>query len=374
MGSVAKQFDRTWNLVTFNRDSDGSMESQLFVEVADQANFDDVLSNTSSDESDWPTKPNTADSSGGNDNSEDIMVVSMDDTEDTFLDNSGEEVEDEESTVRKIYNALLEKLQGLSTLQVMFLTSSTTVLVYFLVEQLWMYYGLRNSEFGRTVASLMPMVVPGEPQENTVMFNNVEISVPFERFGTRKFIVDFEKKVAYPISSADDFIPTQLGKQFLSKLMAYQLLFLYRLQYECLPRLAYKYQIFRNHVNDGVVSLGTLLSRSVSAAMEPISINCGCARDFILDFYYSNIYTTWGTLSESYEALVSALSSVSETIYEKLTPTGRVLSQAVGYYHLPDHDMSTWSLLDGWISKKWILVSSQACRYLDKIKLTFSKQ
>ncbi|AET41651.1 uncharacterized protein Ecym_8381 [Eremothecium cymbalariae DBVPG len=375
MGSVVKKrLDKTWSLVNFNTEKNGSVESQLLVDIPDSANFDDILSNTSSDESDCPTKPDTADSTSGegscdftqaSDYGHSTLVHADSDGGDNF-----EEIEDDDviSRGRIMVNHLLMRINNLSTLQIILLTSSATVMACYCFQRLWF---LMEPRAGLSMDDSLTPSILGYNHDNTLVFNNVEIMVPFEKYGTKKFIVDFEKKVAYPVTDPEDFVPTQAGKFIVSKLLGYQLTLFYKLHYEWLPMLTYKYQVLSNHINEGI----SITNEKFESCVVPSCVRLAnkarvVASDGVLKIKTIHIQRTCQAVGTSCDEIVNVLNNTLGGLQSILSPWVTEANQFIkyGYERMAYQIKVEWNIIGRWSSKKWFLVSRQAQKYINMLK------
>lgn len=186
--------DKSWSLINFYKNPTKASKSQISIDsVSDASNFDDILSNTSSDESDLPVNPpeendvdfslDTLTRSGSTDTASDIDRTFEDDSSGFFCSRR----------FVRAFGTISDIVANLRTWQVILLTSFTTLLATHLVQS---YY------YGSMVASNAPGANAPLVTSDGIIYNGIEFRVPFG-YDTppSKFYVDFESRTAYPITS-----------------------------------------------------------------------------------------------------------------------------------------------------------------------------
>ncbi|SCW01045.1 LAFE_0D03862g1_1 [Lachancea fermentati] len=192
-----KKVDNSWNLINFYKNSTTASKSHVSIDmISDNGNFDDVLSNTSSDECDLPLNPPKESvtefsfdtlTPQGKDKAADSATLSKFDFPETL----------EERWYSKVLRSLREAFVNLKTWQVILLTSSSTLLLTYLT-QAYLESGADNS------IENLP-AIPYFTQHGAV-YKNIELVVPFgEDISSSKYFVDFENRVAYPVTSEVSF-------------------------------------------------------------------------------------------------------------------------------------------------------------------------
>lgn len=179
--------DKVWNVVSFDQHSTAQSKSCISVEmVPEEGICDDILSNASSDESELPVNPLK----------QSTTALSFE----TLSANCGgsgvlQAVEDSRArpsaTVPPFFSRLFANLK---TWHIVVLTSSTTVLLTFVVQAL-----LRS----QITEPTNEMATVPYFTDHGATFKNVDFVLPFAEASesTSKYIVDFENRVAYPIVS-----------------------------------------------------------------------------------------------------------------------------------------------------------------------------
>ncbi|SCU93635.1 LADA_0G04148g1_1 [Lachancea dasiensis] len=185
--------DKTWSVVSFNNNAVCQQSGQVSIQtISEEGLCDDVLSNTSSDESELPVNPLRA--SAVTEYGYDTLVVQGD--EPSGLQGLSP-TEDQRSRFLPVFSPLTDNrvtraLSGLHAWQIVLLTSSTTLFLSYLIQT-----ALQN-----------PLASSVESPSTTPYFTNhgatyrdVDFVLPFGDItgGSSKYIVDFENRVAYPI-------------------------------------------------------------------------------------------------------------------------------------------------------------------------------
>ncbi|AGO11730.1 AaceriADL044Wp [[Ashbya] aceris (nom. inval.)] len=376
MPVVNRELDRAWNVVRVVEACDMG-EAQV---IEDALNFDDVLSNTSSDESECVFKPNTADNGGGLESEAEGSEYGQS----TFV-----QADSEESAAPQEYNECGHSVAGdgegathpagrmgsLSTFQVVLLTSSTTVVAYYWLQQLWFWLRVQQTGYGSS--GVMTPSILGLGNDDTLVFNSAGLSVPFEKYGTKKFIVDFENKVAYPVQAPEEFLALYAGKYVVSNLLSYQVALLYRLNYEWLPKLAYKYQVFRTHIHDHLSAPAQLIGAYCLPGYSALTQMAASASDNVLKIVTIYIQRTCRTVEISYEGAVHALSTLFRELQPKLNiPLERFESALIFIRQktlepLLHSGLFDYDALRRWGLRKAVLVATQLRKYVTKCNVIF---
>ncbi|AAS51876.1 ADL044Wp [Eremothecium gossypii ATCC 10895] len=376
MPVVNRELDRAWNVVRVV-DACDIGEAQV---IEDALNFDDVLSNTSSDESECVFKPNTADNGGGLESEAEGSEYGQS----TFV-----QADSEESTVPKEHSECdnpvagngerathpVSRIGSLSTLQVVLLTSSTTVVAYYWLQQLWFW--LRPQNTGYPSPGVMTPSVLGLGNDDTLVFNSAGLPVPFEKYGTKRFMVDFENKVAYPVHAPEDFLALYAGKYVVSNVLSYQVALLYRLNYEWLPKLAYKYQVFRTHIHDSLSAPAHQLGAYCLPSYSALRQIAASASDNVREIVTIYIQRTCRTVEISYEGAVHALSTMFRELQPKLNiPLQRFESRLISIKQrtvepLLQSGLLNYNALRRWGLRKTVLVATQVRKYVAKCASIF---
>ncbi|SCU87647.1 LAMI_0D06920g1_1 [Lachancea mirantina] len=211
MTALRKKVDNSWNLINFYKNSGTASKSQVSVDmISENGNFDDVLSNTSSEESNLPLelsrgsrpefsfdtlKPEPQERGSG------FLVEEQAAASAGLATADGEYLEVKQSLAgsarRMTQNLVGNYGRKLRTWHIVVLTSSATLLVSHLVQGFWQNIWNEESQDG---LALTPHFTDHGGHSQGAVYRSTEFMVPFGGdVSSSKFYVDFEKRIAYPI-------------------------------------------------------------------------------------------------------------------------------------------------------------------------------
>lgn len=228
------KIDKSWNLVNLPKRSSKTLSSKLIMEdVSDAVNCDDILSNTSSDESDLSLEVNSSIPRDGNiskkKNRDDVLSTSI--------------LKDKSMSVKvSSCTSSCAQNQKPKIWQIVILSSVITLVVFCTFQKFTGLYFFSQPDRLNSRGSLSV-----NPDDS--ILNELGFVIPYHEVNTKKFIVDFKNRIAYPFIEPEDYIPTKFGKKAVGKLFEYQLKLSYKIYFDWIPQCKYRYNYLMECMN-----------------------------------------------------------------------------------------------------------------------------